>query len=151
MKICCTCKENKEVGNFHNRKDTKDGKSYRCKECASEITNQWQRDNREAYNKKSRDWQKTEKGKVAHCAVQAKRRADKLTATPKWANLEKIKGIYRMARLFTHSWGEQYHVDHIVPLKGVSICGLHTEDNLQVLIAEENLKKSNTFKGEYYQ
>ena len=149
MKICCTCKENKEIDDFHNRKDTKDGKSYRCKECASTLTKQWQKDNKEAYNKKNRNWRRgNEKFRAYHCSRQNKRRADKLNATPKWADLKAIEGIYEMSRLLSKSWGEAYHVDHIVPLKGVTICGLHCEDNLQVITAKENLTKSNKFTQE---
>ena len=147
MKTCCNCKEEKVLTAFHNDKGKKDGKSHRCKECANEITKKWQKDNKEAYNEKNKNWRKdNEQYKSYHCARQNKRRADKLNATPKWADLEKIKGLYEMSRLFTKSWGEQYHVDHIIPLKGVNICGLHCEANLQVITATESLKKSNKFK-----
>ena len=67
----------------------------------------------------------------------ANRRARKLHATPSWANLELIKLIYANA--------EGAHVDHIIPLQGELVCGLHVENNLQYLTPEENLKKSNKF------
>lgn len=68
----------------------------------------------------------------------AQRRAAKIQAIVPWANQEKIKLIYK-------NCPEGYHVDHIVPLQGKLVSGLHVEYNLQYLTAEENLKKSNKF------
>jgi hypothetical protein len=59
---------------------------------------------------------------------------------PKWANLKKIMEIYV-------NRPEGYHVDHIIPLRGKTVSGLHVESNLQYLPALENMKKHNTFKG----
>jgi hypothetical protein len=61
---------------------------------------------------------------------------------PKWADKAKIRGIYL-------NCPSGYHVDHIVPLKGKTVSGLHVEYNLQYLTASENLKKHNKF-GEHY-
>jgi hypothetical protein len=71
--------------------------------------------------------------KNASCA---KRRAVKLKSTPKFANLNKIKEIYK-------NCPKGYHVDHIVPLNSKLVCGLHVEWNLQYLTPSANLSKSN--------
>lgn len=76
----------------------------------------------------------------------AKRRAQGLNATPSWLTKEhheQIAELYEICRMFKLYTGEEYHVDHIVPLQGESVCGLHVPWNLQVLPAKENLIKSN--------
>jgi preprotein translocase subunit SecA len=69
-------------------------------------------------------------------AREAKRRAIKLNATPRFADLKKIKEIYR-------NCPKGFHVDHIVPLQGKNVCGLHVEWNLQYLTPYDNKSKSN--------
>jgi hypothetical protein len=58
-------------------------------------------------------------------------------ATPKWADPEKIAVIYVTARK------EGKHVDHIIPLRGKTVSGLHVETNLQIISKDLNLWKSN--------
>jgi 5-methylcytosine-specific restriction endonuclease McrA len=67
-------------------------------------------------------------------------------ATPPWATAEQklaIKKLYLHAREMTKLTGERYVVDHIVPLRGESVCGLHVPWNLRVITQDENLQKSN--------
>ena len=65
-------------------------------------------------------------------------KAAKLQRIPPWANLEDIKQFYL-------NRPEGYHVDHIIPLRGKTVSGLHILENLQYLPAKENLAKSNKF------
>ena len=71
----------------------------------------------------------------------AKRRAAKLQATPAWADLAAIKAVYAEAVRLETLHGTPYHVDHIVPLQGATVCGLHVHANLQVLPGPENSSK----------
>lgn len=66
----------------------------------------------------------------------AQKRAKKFKATPPWADLEKVRAIYR-----ARPAGQ--HVDHIVPLNSPIVCGLHWEGNLQYLPARDNMSKKN--------
>lgn len=67
-------------------------------------------------------------------------------ATPKWltpAERFQMRDLYVQARKLTELTRERYVVDHIVPLRGEDVCGLHVPWNLRVITQEENLKKSN--------
>lgn len=78
----------------------------------------------------------------------AKRRAAKLTQSPPWADHEKIKAVYQLAQELTKSTGVPHHVDHIIPLTGEAVRGLHVHTNLQVITATENIRKHNKFEVE---
>lgn len=79
-------------------------------------------------------------------ALNAKRRAAKIKATPKWLtdkDFLEIEELYICAKAFQIYTGQEYHVDHIIPLQGKNVCGLHVPWNLQLITAKENLAKSN--------
>lgn len=109
---------------------------HRNKDNYSQSMQQYRENNREKYRILNKRYRKTENGRKLHNATEGKRRAQKLSATPKWADMDKIKQIYK-------NCPEGHHVDHIVPLQGKNVCGLHIESNLQYLPAEENIKKGN--------
>lgn len=76
-------------------------------------------------------------------AIYARRRAAKKNAAPKWANQFFISETYHLAKLRTKALGFPWHVDHIVPLQSPLVCGLHVEQNLQVIPGKQNLSKNN--------
>lgn len=69
----------------------------------------------------------------------------KSRVTPVWADKNKIKELYDHCKKLTEETGIKYHVDHIVPLRHNKVCGLHVENNLRIITADENLQKSNDF------
>lgn len=64
---------------------------------------------------------------------------------PNWADRNKIKQIYAAAKKLTETTGVRHHVDHIIPLRHPLVCGLHVENNLRVISAQDNIEKSNYF------
>lgn len=121
----------------------KTSKDWRISNKEKQVTYQykWKEKNKDKVNEyakiQCRAWyQKNKKKKLA--AV-TKRKADKLKRTPKWADLKAICEFYK-------NCPSGYHVDHLIPLKGKTVSGLHVLENLQYLSASENLKKSNKFK-----
>ena len=94
------------------------------------------------YNKKAGSkWAKNNKAvKNYHSSL---RRASIRAATPAWADLDKIKEIYIEAARLTAETGIPHEVDHIIPLQGETVTGLHVHNNLQILTQEENRRKRN--------
>jgi len=81
-------------------------------------------------------------------AKKAKRRCTKLQRTPKWLTTEElilIKALYDQATNKTKETGVLWHVDHIIPLRGVDVSGLHVLSNLKVIPAKENMQKGNSY------
>ena len=101
---------------------------------------QWRADNLEHDLKRNQNYAQKNKDVVRRKA--ARRRANKKTQTPAWADLQQINYVYR-------SCPDGHHVDHIYPLKSDYMCGLHVETNLQILSEFENMVKSNrTWPGQ---
>lgn len=74
-----------------------------------------------------------------------RRRLIQNLATPPWVDHSAIAEIYRQCRARTVETGVLHHVDHIVPILGRTVCGLHVAWNLRVITADENQRKSNRF------
>ena len=97
---------------------------------------------------KHRAWLNTPEGRASANASNAKRRAAILAQTPAWVSkheLQRIKALYKEAARLTAATGITHHVDHIFPLQGELVCGLHCLSNLQILTQAENCSKSNRF------
>lgn len=90
--------------------------------------------NREKRRETWRAWAARNKQKIYEKS--AFERASKQQRTPPWVDRTALQEFY-------FNRPEGYHVDHIVPLNGTNVCGLHVPWNLQYLTPEENLKKSN--------
>jgi hypothetical protein len=64
---------------------------------------------------------------------------------PEWNDLEEAARTYVAAMIMTELTGEQYVVDHVVPLNHPLVCGLHSHQNMEVITARENALKKNLF------
>ena len=173
MRLCSKCRENKPLSEFYpkRRKYSPDGWNSICIPCAKERAKAWVAENREQHARNTLRWAKANLDKhyasiskwakenratrrAAEAAWKlrnpgkrasffAKRRALKVRATPMWANEFFISEAYHLAALRTKVTGFPWHVDHIVPLMSKIVCGLHVENNLQVIPGHVNASKSN--------
>ncbi len=108
-------------------------RQYRQTHKADETAyrNIWRRANAERFRAGVERWRKANLDRRA--ATQKRYHARKLNAMPRWADQRKIDEFYETANGLGILTGDWYHVDHIVPLQGKTVCGLHCEQNLQVI------------------
>ena len=110
--------------------------------------------NKEAINAKNSDYKNNNKDKCR--SYKAKYRSKKLSTTPNWLNKgheTEIEGFYQFCQIFNqyiHTADNKFEVDHIIPLQGKQVSGLHTPENLQVITRRENAVKRNTFNPDVY-
>lgn len=103
----------------------------------------WQLANKEKANASHYCWAARNPAKVT--AAAARRRARVLRQTPAWADHAAIEVVYQIAQKLREN-GRDVHVDHFIPLRGKTVCGLHVANNLQVIPATENYAKSNRYQ-----
>lgn len=150
---CLECKKIADASDFQKHRKSRMEKSHQWKQSNPSK----RRKHLKSYYLKNRDsllegrdkqadlarlkqWVKDNPERVN--ANSARRRAARLQAIPPWADLDAIKALYE-------SCPKGSHVDHIIPLRHPLVCGLHVLENLQILTAEENLKKGNHFREEW--
>lgn len=117
LKLCPKCEEVLELDNFYKNKSKPDGLNSYCKNCLDTSA------------------------KSTSTARQAKYKASKTLRTPKWVDYYQELEILD----FYNKCPKGYHVDHIIPLQGELVSGLHVLNNLQYLPAKENIAKNNRF------
>jgi len=163
-KRCSKCEATKPVTEFYRRSENKGWLFSHCKECTRARADEYYRDNNEEcramrrrYHFSSKEkrsphkkayYQSTKEERLAYGSAWAKANRPALRARdarraaaekrriPAWADLAAIKKVYKECP-------EGYHVDHIIPLQGENVSGLHIAENLQYLTPEENLSKGN--------
>ena len=141
MKICRICQQSKPFGAFKDLPNGRLGLHPWCRECLS------------AYNKaRYRGAQPPSPASAAsiHPVIQSPGRVlasnehakyRKTGHAPPWSTAEDTSGFYEAAARTP----ARYTVDHIVPIKGKDVCGLHVAWNLQLLTYGENLRKRKQY------
>lgn len=128
-KQCARCKQTKNLSEFDKDKSRPDGARHYCKICARKYTANWLQNNKHKHNAKNTRY-----------------RVSKLNRMLKWGKEHlkpEINIWYKRAQLATSFMGETYEVDHIIPLQGKTVSGLHVPWNLTLLTSSENASKGN--------
>jgi hypothetical protein len=112
-----------------------------------EIWRSWEQYEKE--NNRTVEWQAENRGLVN--AAQAKTQAKRSKRKPKWIKdvfEEEIKVWYKRAKTIEKFTGEKWEVDHIVPMNGKNVSGLHVPWNMQLLSKKDNRDKRNKWEDE---
>lgn len=175
-KKCTKCGEKKLRSDFYERSASRDGLYSWCKKCHRAITAGAKIKNRDKVLARDREYRKKNKAAIAkyhHDRRHLRRKennenynqwsrknpwrcaanymayhARKLNRLPEWADREEMVGFYEEAHSLTKETGELNSVDHIVPLRGANVSGLHVPNNLQVMTQYENRAKWNEFRDD---
>jgi len=111
------------------------------RDSANVRNRRWYAANVEQARAATSKWQKEHPAKAL--AKSMAYRAAKMQQMPKWADVAAIEWVYQNAWEMRKA-GHDVHVDHVVPLQGKSVRGLHVHNNLQIISAKANRSKSNS-------
>jgi hypothetical protein len=163
VKTCTKCGVDKEVSFFHKDKTHADGLRSFCKECVTKYQAKYYVDNKDAVKKRVYDWIENNRDKHnAKCykwvaankakvnARTARRYAARTNSTPSWVRsnadyMWMFTEAYSLAKLREKQLGGKWEVDHVTPIRGKKVCGLHVPWNIQVIPQAQNRRKSNIF------
>ena len=144
MKTCADCKESKDLSEYHTNYDNRRGKAYprsRCKPCDhAYVTACKPKDDAKRHRA---SWRAKNLAKTR--ALTRAYQAAKRQRVPKWADKLATEYVYHAAKVVEQEYGTKWDVDHIVPLQGKTVCGLHVHNNLQILPPIENYRKNNAW------
>jgi hypothetical protein len=141
MRQCKKCLQTKPILDFTPSKNCKEGRSYVCKICRQEQRNKYKEAHPTTYYGKidlNKARQRQKKFYLLNPKYALRYKLKPTKRQPSWADKEKLQEFYA-------NCPEGYHVDHIIPLRGKLVSGLHVPENLQYLPALENIKKGNKY------
>lgn len=149
---CKSCLVSRPIDSFY--KHHKGGHCHTCKECYKARAAAWAKSNserrleivRNSRNKPDNKWRSYKNEYKKSSGEVAKRRASKDQRTPAWLSDDDywmMKEIYALSALRTKLTGIKWNVDHIIPLRGKMVSGLHVPQNMQVITKQANLLKGS--------
>jgi hypothetical protein len=145
MKQCRDCKGIKPFSQMQRHPGFKDGYNTLCSDCNYKRVQAWRIANREKHRAQTKKY--ADQNLFQTNARMAKRRASRRNQMPYWADSDRIKEIYKAAKKLTLDTGIPHEVDHIIPLQGELVSGLHVHYNLQILPRDQNRSKGNKLQG----
>ena len=173
-KLCAFCKTGKPFAEFSKDRQKSDGLSSYCRSCLSlknkksyiqrhgepvkkdrsglsrtdpaEYARLYRKENSQKVAAHRMVWAQKNRPKLREKGM--RRYASQTRQTPEWLTKPyrvEMEGLYQFCQIF-----QEFQVDHIVPIRGKQVSGLHVPWNLQVLTRSENVSKSNLFNPSAY-
>lgn len=161
MKTCSKCKEPKEHKEFNKNRAQKDGLDNQCTLCSRKSKSKWKKENPEKnaaqqrnyyarnsdiVRSKKREFNRNNPG--YYNAINAKSHAKRIKRIPSFltdSDWIEIDWAYEIAASKTLETGVKHEVDHIIPLCGKFVSGLHVPGNLRIITKKANQSKGNRF------